>query len=83
MTEYKEEVARQREKLKLEKWAEQCKYIHANGGVIETAFNNGDIKYEYTRGLKRGQIEWHREKASKDTLLDKFGRYLADNRILR
>ncbi len=83
MTEYKEEVARQKEKLELEEWAKGVKYIHANGGVIETAFNNGDIRYEYTRGPKKSKIEWHRENASKDTLLTRFGHFLVDNRILR
>ena len=55
------------------------KYIHANNGVTETAFNNGDIRYEKTK--PRSNPTWHRENPTKETLSDKFQRALVDMRL--
>ena len=80
MTEYTEKVEKERARMKqaeeLKKWANSVKYIHLNNGVMETAFNSGDIEYSQS-----GKIWWHREKLPKKTLLDKFQRAMTD--ILR
>jgi hypothetical protein len=48
MTEYKELVEETRVRLQAEEWSKGIKYIHANNGVIETKYNNGDVHYEET-----------------------------------
>tara|TARA_B100000470_G_scaffold42501_1_gene31026 strand:+ start:240 stop:479 length:240 start_codon:yes stop_codon:yes gene_type:complete len=73
MTEYTEEVEKQRILQQAEKWGKGVKYIHANNGIIETKFNNGDIQYD-----RDGRISWHREKPTKKTLIATFHRALAD-----
>ena len=74
MTEYTDAVEKQRIKNDAEVWGKGIKYIHANNGIIETAFNNGDIQYD-----RDGRISWHREKPTRfETLIDKFQRALAD-----
>ena len=79
MTEYTDKVEAQRKLQEAEKWGKGVKYIHANNGVIETAFNNGDIRYEETKS--RSKPTWHREKPTKETLIDKFQRALVDMRL--
>ena len=80
MTEYTEQVEAVRLQEQLNEYAKGVKYIHANAGVIETKFNNGDIQYKYTRGPKKGKTEWHRENVTKQDLLSKMYRALADAR---
>ena len=76
MTEYTEEVERQREKNEAEIWGKRIKYILGSNGIIETAFNNGDI--QYVENKPKGKTTWHKE--SKETLMDKFYRWKADNK---
>ena len=76
MTEYTEEVERQREKNEAEIWGKRIKHILADNGIITTAFNNGDIRYEENK--PGGKTTWHRE--SKESLMDKFYRWKADSR---
>lgn len=76
MTEYSDRVQKQREKLAAEEWGKKVKYIVASNGIIETAFNNGDI--QYVENKKGGKTTWKRARLSKETILDKFGRHLAD-----
>ena len=76
MTQYTDKVERQRQLQKAEKWGKGVKYIHANNGVIETAFNNGDIKYQKTN--PRSKPTWHRERPSNETLIRRFHRALVD-----
>ena len=71
MTEFADMVERQRLLQKVEEWSKGIKYIHANNGVVETKFNNGDIEYKDTA---TGKITWQRQQATKDTLVDKFFR---------
>lgn len=78
MTEYTEQVEAVRLQEQLNEYAQGIKYIHANGGVIETKYNSGDIHYEYTRGPKKGKVEWHRKYATKQNLLDNMYRAIAD-----
>ena len=77
MTEYRDLVEKERTRLQQEedvkKWGQGVKYIHLNNGVMETAFNNGDIEYS-----RSGRISWHRENPTKKTLLDRFQRAMAD-----
>ena len=77
MTEYKDLVEKERARLQQEeeinKWAKGIKYIHANNGVIETKFNNGDIEYN-----RDSRISWHRENPTKQTLFNKFERAMID-----
>jgi len=69
MTEYTDIVERQRLLQEVEKWSKGIVYIHANNGIIETKFNNGDIEYEDT---STGKKTWKRKRATKKTLIDKF-----------
>ena len=73
MTEYKELVEETRVRLQVEEWSKGIKYIHANNGIIETKFNNGDIEYEDT---STGKKTWKRKRATKRTLINKFLRRL-------
>lgn len=80
MTEYTEKVEAVKLQQQLDEYSKGVRYIHANNGCIETAYNNGDIQYKYTRGPKAGKTVWHRENATRETLLDKMTRALADLR---
>ena len=73
MTEYTDMVEKAKIQQETEEWAKGIKYIHANNGVIETKFNNGDIQYD-----RDGRISWHREKSTRETLIGKFHRAVAD-----
>ena len=73
MTEYTDQVEEQRQIQEVEKWGKGIKYIHTNNGVIETAFNNGDIEDD-----RKGKITWHKEYQSQESLIDKFHRAMAD-----
>ena len=77
MTEFADMVERQRLLQEVEKWSNGIKYIHANNGVVETKFNNGDIEYKDTA---TGKITWQRQQATKDTLVNKFLRVMSDFR---
>jgi hypothetical protein len=82
MTQYTETVQAHKDKTEAEEWGKNIKYIHANEGVIETAFNNGDIKYETRLPLGGGKvkykIDWHREKIEEESLIEAWGRWLVD-----
>ena len=77
MTEYTDLVEKERARYQreeaVEKWGKGIKYIHANNGIMETAFNNGDIEYSQS-----GKIWWHKEKLPKKTLFDRFQRAMTD-----
>ena len=81
MTEYDEVVQKQKELILAEDWGKRVKYIHASNGIIETAFNNGDI--QYVENKPGGKTTWHREKTSNESLMQMFGRVLADVRIFK
>jgi len=76
MTEYTERVERERNKQAAEKWGKGVRYIHANNGIIETKFNNGDI--QYVENKPGGKTTWHREQLTKTSLIEKWWRALAD-----
>ena len=46
MTEYTDKVEKQRILMEAEEWGNGVKHIHANNGIIETAYQNGDVHYE-------------------------------------
>ena len=77
MTEYTDLVEKERDRYQREeevkKWAKGVKYIHLNNGIIETKFNNGDIEYN-----RDSRISWHRENPTKQKLLNRFQRAMAD-----
>ena len=73
MTEFTDRVEEQRILMEAEEWGAGIKYIHANNGIIETKFNNGDIQYD-----RDGRISWYREKTTRETLIGKFHRAVAD-----
>ena len=73
MTEYSNMVEETRIKLEANKWAKGIRYIHLNNRIVETKFNNGDIKYD-----RDGRISWHREKPTRQTLVNKFHRAMVD-----
>ena len=79
MTEYDDRVERQKELLRAEEWGKRVKYMIASDGIIETAFNNGDIKY--VENKPGGKTTWHRETKPNKNLVDDFKRWLADQRI--
>tara|TARA_Y100001963_G_C6480574_1_gene308781 strand:- start:245 stop:496 length:252 start_codon:yes stop_codon:yes gene_type:complete len=76
MTQYTDRVEKQRTKQAAEKWGKRVKYIHANNGVIETAFNNGDIKYETRQKTGKYKTHWHRE--NKESLIRRWQVALVD-----
>jgi hypothetical protein len=82
MTQYTERVQAHKDKTESEEWGKCMKYIHTNNGVIETAFNNGDIKYETRVPLGGGKVKykttWHRENIKEESLIAAWGRWLVD-----
>ena len=77
MTQYTETVQAHKDKTEAEEWGKNIKYIHANEGVIETAFNNGDIKYE-TRVDGKYKTTWFRKKIEEESLISAWGRWVID-----
>ena len=70
MTENKDLVEETRVRLQVEEWAKGIKYIHANNGVIETKYNNGDVHYKEN---KKGGKSWTVYKnLPKESLLARF-----------
>jgi hypothetical protein len=80
MTEYTDKVEAVKLRQELDIYAKSVSYIHASNGIVETKYNNGDIRYEFTRGPKEGRTEWHRENCSEESLLDKMRRAMTDRR---
>ena len=76
MTEFTEKVEKQRQLNLAEEWGKGIRYVHASDGVIETKFNNGDVRYEQNK--PGGKITWVRENNLLEPLIDKFQRALAD-----
>ena len=70
MTEYKELVEETRVRLQVEEWSKGIKYIHANNGIIETKYNNGDVHYEEVKEDGRSWTVY--KNLPKETLLNRF-----------
>ena len=75
MTQYDEQVERQRKLLEAHEWAKGVKYIYASNGIIETKFNNGDKIFE-----SNGKERFERKNMTDEELLNSYGRFTADNR---
>ena len=70
MTEFKDLVEKTKIDLEAEQWAKGIRYIHANNGVIETKYNNGDVHYLEN---KEGGKSWTVYKnLPKQTIIDRF-----------
>ena len=75
MTQYKDRVEEQKNKLAAEAWGKKVKYIHASGGILEVAYNNGLKEFERTAtGEKWTEGEVEKE----ENLLQSFSRHMAD-----
>ena len=75
MTQYKDRVEEQKNKLAAEAWGKKVKYIHASGGVLEVAYNNGLKEFVRTAtGEKWTEGEVEKE----ESLVQSFSRYMAD-----
>ena len=75
MTQYSDEVQKVRIQQAAEEWGEGVKYIHANEGIIETAFNNGNIHFKDSKN-GRGWTVYPQKPTS---LIDKFLKWKSDN----
>ena len=80
MTQYTDRVEKARQRQEAEKWGNSVSYIHTNNGVIETKFNNGDIKYNTRQKNGKYKTHWHRAKQSKPSLIENWIKYIADNK---
>ena len=80
MTQYDNKVKEHKEKLAVEEWGKQVKYLHINNGIIELAFNNGNKHFEETSTGKKWKEKPH---FSEQTLLTQFSRWLSDVTIGR
>ena len=70
MTQYSDIVEETRTALKANKWAKGIRYIHANNGIIETKFNNGDVHYKETKD--KGKSWTIFKNLPKQSLIDRF-----------
>ena len=75
MTQYSEKVEEIRLKQEAEEWANGIKYIHANNGIIETKYQNGNVHYEDTKTNRKWTVFANH---SKEKLVQKFVRWIAD-----
>ena len=75
MTEYTEEVERQRLLNDALEWGHGVKYIHFNNGIEETRFNNGSYKMT---NPKTGHVDWFTVDEKPQTLIDRFQRAMSD-----
>ena len=74
MTQYSDKVEEVRLRQEAEDWGKGIKYIHANNGIIETAYQNGNVHYEDTK-TKRGWTVYSQEPHN---LIDKFIKWKSD-----
>ena len=75
MTQYSNQVEEVRLRQEAEEWANGIKYIHANNGIIETKYQNGDMHYEDTKTNRKWTVFANH---SKERLVQKFVRWIAD-----
>ena len=80
MTQYSDKVKKHKEKMEAEEWGKRVKYLHASNGILEVAYNNGEVHFEETATGKK----WTEGVAdSTKTLIERFGKFMADVRIGR
>ena len=77
MTEFSEIVENQRILIEAEEWGDGIRYIHANNGIVETKYQNGDMHYEDTKTAKKWTVYANHYQG---TLVQKFMKWVADRR---
>ena len=75
MTEFSEIVENQRILMEAEEWGAGIKYIHANNGIIETKYQNGDMHYEDTKTARKWTVYANQ---SQGTLVQRFLKWVTD-----
>ena len=75
MTEFSEIVENQRILMEAEEWGAGIKYIHANNGIIETKYQNGDMHYEDTKTARKWTVYANQ---SQGTLVQRFIKWASD-----
>ena len=75
MTQYSNQVEEVRLRQEAEEWANGIKYIHANNGIIETKYQNGNVHYEDTKTNRKWTVFANH---SKEKLVQKFVKWIAD-----
>jgi len=75
MTQYSDLVEDQRTLNDAEEWGKNIKYIHANDGITETAYNNGDKQYVESATGKQWTVYANH---SQGTILQKFIKWASD-----
>ena len=75
MTEFSEIVENQRILMEAEEWGAGIKYIHANNGIVETKYQNGDMHYEDTKTARKWTVYANQ---SQGTLVQRFIKWLTD-----
>ena len=77
MTQYSDKVEEVRLRQEAEDWGKGIKYIHANNGIIETAYQNGNVHYEDTKTGRKWTVYSNH---SQGTLVEKFRKWLSDRK---
>ena len=80
MTQYNDRVERQKAVLAAEAWGKQVRYMLAQDGVLEVAYNNGEKHFEETATGKKWKTGVD---LSKEALIEKWSRYMNDVSIGR
>ena len=75
MTEFSEIVENQRILMEAEEWGAGIKYIHANNGIVETKYQNGDMHYEDTKTARKWTVYANH---SQGTLVQRFIKWVTD-----
>ena len=75
MTEFSEIVENQRILMEAEEWGAGIKYIHANNGIVETKYQNGDMHYEDTKTARKWTVYANQ---SQGTLVQRFIKWVTD-----
>tara|TARA_Y100000310_G_scaffold242370_1_gene246523 strand:+ start:88 stop:339 length:252 start_codon:yes stop_codon:yes gene_type:complete len=77
MTEFTDRVEKQRILMEAEEWGSGVKHIHANNGIIETAYQNGNVHYEDTKTGRKWTVYSNH---SQGTIVEKFRKWLSDRK---
>mgnify|MGYP001190804251 FL=1 len=75
MTQYSDDVEKQKLKLEAEEWGKQIKYYHFNNGIRTIEYNNG---YKMIHDTVNDKVRVERYQGKK-SLLDRFLKSLGDS----
>jgi len=83
MTEHTDVVEEQRKRMRYDEWRNGVKYLHANSGKIELAFNDGRVRVEDTKTgeIKMVYPEGYMSKDWMSSVLDGFKKALTKIKI--